>query len=108
MHCCVTPSWRPISHWLMPRRYMLATRRRRSWMRNRSWELRPGMAFSLHQRPSCRGLALGLLARESLETLDDHVAVPGIDFHQERAPPSLFGGDQGGTAAAEQVEHILT
>src|SRR5260370_3766239 len=92
----------------MPRRYMLGTRRRRSWMRNRSWEFRPGMAFSPHQRPLCRGLALGLLAREFLETLDDHVAIERIDFHQECAPPSLFGGDQGRTAAAEQVEHMLT
>src|SRR5260370_27877471 len=92
----------------MPRRYMPATRRRRSWMRKRSWEFRPGMACSPHQRPSSRGLALGLLAREFLETLDDHVAVPGIDFHQECAPPRLFGRDQGRAAAAEQVEYILT
>src|SRR5581483_4128320 len=41
------------------------------------------------------GQSLGLLAREVLEALHDHVAVQGIDFHQEGLAARLLGGDQG-------------
>ena len=52
-------------------------------------------------------ITFALLAGELLPALDDHVAIGGVDFHQERLAPSLFGGDQGRARSPEQIQHVL-
>src|SRR5713226_9759472 len=52
-------------------------------------------------------LPLGFATRKVLPALDDHVAVGGIQFHQEGPAAGLFGGNQRRTAATKEVENIL-
>ncbi len=46
-----------------------------------------------------------LMATNGLPAEDDDIGVFGIEFHQPGATTAGLGGDQGGAAAAEEVEH---
>src|SRR4051812_43515463 len=50
---------------------------------------------------------LGFLAGKGLEAGPDHVAVQGVQLHEEGRPTRLLGGDQRAATAAEQVEDVL-
>ena len=54
------------------------------------------------------GGAVGLGAGELFKALDDHVAIQGIDLHQQGTPRRLLGRDERRAAAAKEVQDILT
>src|SRR5947209_1198009 len=73
---------------------------------NRSWSASLGDSGS--RLTVARALLpLGFATRKVLPALDDHVAVGGIQFHQEGPATGLFGSNQRRAAAAKEVENIL-
>src|SRR5216684_1068709 len=53
-------------------------------------------------------VTLGLLTGEVLPALDDYVAIQRVQLHQKGTAPCHLSGDEGGAAAAEEVQHVLS
>lgn len=49
----------------------------------------------------CDSCEFGFFASELLPSLDDHIAIQRVEFHQECPTTCLLGSDQGRTTAAE-------